>query len=61
VKGLLAADPFGGKSPRYVRALLYDYSFTNFQERRKTGNWWRRSEKGLYLPAIGLKAVSQFP
>ena len=61
VKGLLEADPFGGKSPRYIRALLYDYSFTDFEERRKTGNWWRRSEKGLYLPAIGLKAVSQFP
>jgi predicted DCC family thiol-disulfide oxidoreductase YuxK len=61
VKGLLEADPFGGKSPRYIRGLLYDYSFTDFEERRKTGNWWRRSEKGLYLPAIGLKAVSQYP
>jgi predicted DCC family thiol-disulfide oxidoreductase YuxK len=58
VRGLLEADPFGGKAPRFVRAELYDYSFTDAEERRRTGNWWKREAKGLYLPAIGLKAVS---
>jgi predicted DCC family thiol-disulfide oxidoreductase YuxK len=59
VRGLLEADPFGGKAPRYVRAVLYDYSFTGAEERRRTGNWWKREAKGLYLPAVGLKAVSR--
>ena len=58
VRGLLEADPFGGKAPQYVRAVLYEYSFTDAEERRRTGNWWKREAKGLYLPAIGLKAVS---
>jgi hypothetical protein len=58
VRGLLEADPFGGKAPQYVRAVLYDYSFTGAEERRRTGNWWKREVHGLYLPAIGLKAVS---
>lgn len=58
VRGLLEADPFGGRAPRYVRAVLYDYSFTDAEERRRMGNWWKREAKGLYLPAVGLKAVS---
>lgn len=58
VRGLLEADPFGGRAPRYVRAVLYDYSFTGAEERRRTGNWWKREAKGLYLPPVGLKAVS---
>ena len=55
VRGLLEADPFHGTAPKYVRGVLYDYSFTNAEERRRTGNWWKREAKGLYLPAIGLK------
>ncbi len=55
VRGLLEADPFEGRAPQYVRAMLYDYSFTDAQERRKTGNWWKREAKGTYLPPVGLK------
>src|SRR5438309_5786273 len=44
--GLLRNDPFDGKSPRFVRALLYLYRFTTRMERRETGAWWhRRSEE----------------
>jgi hypothetical protein len=60
VKGLLEADPFGGRPPRYVRAMLYDYRFTDVEERRKTGNWWKREVKGQYLPPVGLR-VSDRP
>jgi hypothetical protein len=59
VRGLLEADPFQGRSPRYVRAMLYDYTFTDVEERRKTGNWWKRELKGQYLPPVGLKATSK--
>jgi lipase maturation factor 1 len=55
VRALLEADPFQGTAPKYVRGVQYDYSFTNAEERRRTGNWWKREVKGLYLPAIGLK------
>ena len=60
VRGLLEADPFGGRAPQYVRAVLYDYSFTDAEERRRTGNWWKREIHGpLYLPPVGLRAVSR--
>jgi lipase maturation factor 1 len=48
VRGLLAYDPFPGGAPRYLRAVEYDYQFTDFAERRKTGAWWRRQEKGVW-------------
>jgi hypothetical protein len=57
VKGLLAGDPFNGKSPRYVRALIYEYGFTDFDGRRKSGNWWKREAAGEYLPAVALKTA----
>jgi hypothetical protein len=59
VRGLLEADPFGGTRPRYVRAMLFDYTFTDAQERQKTGNWWKREPRGQYLPPVGLKAMTE--
>ncbi len=56
VLGLIEADPFGGHPPRYIRALLYQYKFTDAGERRETGNWWKRELQGQYLPPVGLKA-----
>jgi predicted DCC family thiol-disulfide oxidoreductase YuxK len=52
VSRLFAAEPFPGRPPRYVRAVLYDYRFTTPAERRATGAWWKREELGLYLPAL---------
>jgi hypothetical protein len=52
VTALLAKNPFPDKPPRYLRAVLYDYHFTNRSERRATGDWWRRQERGPYLPVI---------
>lgn len=39
---LLRKDPFEGKAPQHVRALLYQYSFTSREEKRATGNYWKR-------------------
>jgi predicted DCC family thiol-disulfide oxidoreductase YuxK len=50
--GLLARNPFPGAPPSYVRALLYDYRFTDADERRTTGAWWRRRLLGLYCPVV---------
>ncbi len=52
---LLEQNPFAGKPPRYVRAIVYDYRFTTFEERRQTGNWWKRELKGTYFPPISLR------
>ncbi len=54
---LLKTDPFPAHPPRLVRAVLYEYQFTNWQERRESGRWWNREEKGIYFPAVSLKAV----
>jgi hypothetical protein len=55
VTALLAKNPFPVAPPRYVRALLYQYRFTDFAERKATGNWWRREPKGEYFPAVTLQ------
>ena len=52
---LLERNPFAGKPPKYIRAMVYDYQFTTAEERRKTGNWWKRELKGTYFPPISLK------
>jgi hypothetical protein len=51
---LLESDPFHGKPPKYVHALLYDYQFTTFDELLRTHNWWKRRQIGVFLPAISL-------
>jgi len=55
VLGLLERNPFPKGPPRYLRAEIYDYQFTNFAERRAGGAWWRRSDEGIYLPPISLR------
>jgi hypothetical protein len=54
VLALLERNPFPNAPPRYIRAVTYDYHFTDFATRRKTGAWWRRERTGDYLPAISL-------
>jgi hypothetical protein len=52
VLGLLASDPFAGHPPRYVRALVYDYHFTDLATHRRTGAWWDRRLEGEFCPAL---------
>jgi hypothetical protein len=54
VLGLLEKNPFPNAPPRYLRAQLYDYRFTDMETHRKTGAWWQRELKGDYLPALRL-------
>jgi predicted DCC family thiol-disulfide oxidoreductase YuxK len=58
---LLAADPFAGRAPRFVRAELWDYRFTDGAERRRTGAWWTRTRLGAYLPAVSLEDFRKNP
>jgi lipase maturation factor 1 len=54
VLALMGPNPFPGAPPRYIRALVYDYTFTDFTTRRATGAWWKREPQGTYLPAVSL-------
>jgi hypothetical protein len=59
VLALLENNPFPQAPPRYIRAVMYDYRFTDFATRRETGAWWHRQEQGLYLPRLSLPAQGE--
>jgi predicted DCC family thiol-disulfide oxidoreductase YuxK len=59
VTHLLATNPFPDAPPRYVRAVLYDYRFTDLETRRRTGAWWKRARRGLYCPELSLRATEE--
>jgi hypothetical protein len=59
VTALFEHNPFPERPPRYIRARLYEYRFTTWEERRNTGAWWKRKESGEYLPAISLEDLAQ--
>jgi hypothetical protein len=52
VLSLLAFNPFPSAPPHYIRAEFYQYKFTDFATRAKTGNYWQREYVGHYLPPI---------
>ena len=48
VLDLLQGNPFPDHPPMFVRAVLYDYRFTNSQTRRETRAWWTRDRTSVY-------------
>jgi len=52
VLALFKGNPFPQSPPRCVRAVLWQYWFTSIEEKRHTGDWWRRQLLGLYAPVI---------
>ncbi len=56
VLNLLATNPFPEQPPRYIRATLADYTFTDFATHRRTGAWWSVQPRGQYLPPVGLRS-----
>ncbi|HVY93504.1 MAG TPA: lipase maturation factor family protein [Bryobacteraceae bacterium] len=57
VKDLFEQTPFGGAQPKFLRATIYEYHFTSWDERQKTGDYWTRELKGLYFPVISLRGA----
>ena len=49
---LLASDPFGGRPPRFVRATLYRYRFSDWTTGRAERVWWTRERLGDYSPVL---------
>ena len=56
VLSLFASNPFAGKAPRQMRAVLWQYWFTDLTIQRQQGLWWRRQQLGLYAPELQRQA-----
>jgi hypothetical protein len=50
--GLFANNPFPNQPPRYVRAVLYRYSYA--PPGNPQGLWWNREQMGLWLPPLSI-------
>jgi hypothetical protein len=48
--GLFAGNPFPGKAPRYIRAVVYRYEFAD--PKNSGGYYWKREPLGLWLPPL---------
>ena len=55
---LLERDPFQGRKPRQVRAVLYQYRFAEAEARRRDGAWWSRERLGEYSPILSLSTTT---
>ena len=56
---LREGNPFPTQPPQFVRDTLYEYHFTNAEERRSTGAWWTRKLRAQYFPAVSLRDFSR--
>jgi predicted DCC family thiol-disulfide oxidoreductase YuxK len=54
VLALLEVNPFANSPPKYVRALLYEYRFSDPRKLAVTREWWVRRLEGLYFPQVSL-------
>ncbi|MEO9070947.1 MAG: lipase maturation factor family protein, partial [Ginsengibacter sp.] len=54
--GLFAENPFPDNPPRYIRAVLYRYSFA--KPGNPNGLLWNRERLGLWLPAMSVNDSS---
>lgn len=51
--GFFAGNPFPGQPPRYIRAVLYHYTFA--EPGNAKGLWWNRDRLSTWLPAMSAK------
>jgi hypothetical protein len=52
---LLEENPFEQGPPKQIRAVVYRYEFTDWDERKATGHWWKRDDRALYAPILGIE------
>ena len=52
VLALFAGNPFPDRPPEQIRAVLWQYWFSDWKEKREQGVWWRREWVGLYAPTL---------
>lgn len=46
---LMKNNPFPDNSPKYIRARLFEYKYTGFEERKSTDKWWKREYVQDYI------------
>ena len=54
VLSLIKKNPFVNSPPKYIRALVYNYNFTDFATKNIKHTWWKRKFKGFYCPVLSL-------
>jgi lipase maturation factor 1 len=52
VLALFAENPFSSAPPQKVRAVIWQYWFTDLATKRSEGTWWRRKFMGDYAPMV---------
>jgi lipase maturation factor 1 len=52
---LFRANPFPRAPPKEVRAVIYQYWFTDLETKREQGTWWHRQLLGEYAPALEMQ------
>jgi hypothetical protein len=58
VLNLIERNPFQGHAPKYLRAVLYQYRFSDWSTARRDGVWWTRERLRDYSPVLSLEARS---
>lgn len=51
---LMGSNPFEDQPPKQIRAVIYRYEPSTFAERESSGNWWKRQDRALYAPILGV-------
>lgn len=52
---LIRHNPFPEAPPKYMRSVLYEYTFTSFKEKKESGAWWNREYVDLFTRPVTLK------
>jgi len=52
VLALFRSNPFAGSPPKQVRAVVYQYWFTDTKTKREQKTWWRTALLGNYAPVL---------
>jgi len=55
---LLRRNPFPDRPPLHIRAELYEYHFSSWQELRRSGTWWDRRRVAEFVPPMRLRSES---
>ena len=55
VLSLLEKNPFPQGPPKFVRAMIYEYHFTDIPTRQENDLWWRRDQGKLFSPVLSLR------
>lgn len=51
------SNPFPQSKPKFIRAYVYDYHFTDWEKLSRKGQWWWRDNKRVYFEPVQLSDV----